>query len=219
MELVRRILVLGCLLTGLLAGCGDDIATNGASTRRMVDESWFAFRAVVAVSDPPCVYDTVPSTDSASCYELGQRFLGPSGVVEAEALGLEIPAACSQTQVGQLCVDTDPPDASSEPPRTVWSVALTLSADALVPVNAEAGQCFERALDWPTGQIAIVIDGAVVSAPVIQQSEFEADKFQISGTSRRPRLASSQLASPEQACGSSHSAGWAPRRRSGSLSQ
>jgi preprotein translocase subunit SecD len=63
----------------------------------------------------------------------------------------------------------------------VWSIALTLSSDALRVFNGSAAHCFNRALDCPSGQIAIVIDGVVVSSPEIQQPGFEADQFQISG--------------------------------------
>jgi hypothetical protein len=147
----------------------------------MADESWFAFRTVAATSGPPCVNNTVPSIDSTGCYELGERLLGPSGIVQAEASGFELPGDCDQSEVGELCISTEPPDATSQQARTVWSVALTLSPEGLGAFNAAARQCFQRALDCPSGQIAIVIDGAVVSAPVIQQPGFEADQFQISG--------------------------------------
>jgi hypothetical protein len=164
-----------------LGGCGDEGSAVEPSTTRAADESWFAFSPVLSIAVPPCDADATPSADEAACYELGEQLVGPSGIVAAEASGFEVPAECEETPVGQLCLDTDPPDGAQPSGRTEWSVALTLSADAVRVFNALAAQCFNRALDCPLGQIAVVIDGAVVSAPTIQQPAFEADQFQISG--------------------------------------
>lgn len=60
-----------------------------------------------------------------------------------------------------------------------WSVALTLSAEALDAFNASASECFERTSDCPSGQVAILLDGSVMTAPTIQQPRYEADQFQI----------------------------------------
>ncbi len=55
-------------------------------------------------------------------------------------------------------------------------------ADGIDLFNSAAGQCFSRASTCPTGQLGIVLDGRVISAPVIQTGSFQADQIQISGT-------------------------------------
>jgi preprotein translocase subunit SecD len=47
--------------------------------------------------------------------------------------------------------------------------------------NALATQCFNRAETCPTGQIAIVLDGSVISAPVVQEAVFTGGSVQITG--------------------------------------
>lgn len=51
-----------------------------------------------------------------------------------------------------------------------------------------AARCFVREPDCPTGQLALVADGVVLSAPTIQTSAFEADKIQISGFTEQAAL-------------------------------
>lgn len=64
-----------------------------------------------------------------------------------------------------------------------WSVALEIrGGDAIDAFNSMASTCFTRAATCPTGQLAIVLDSRVVSAPVIQQPSFQRDEISISGS-------------------------------------
>jgi preprotein translocase subunit SecD len=64
-----------------------------------------------------------------------------------------------------------------------WEVALEIKGgDGIAAFNAMAAECFSRAETCPTGQLAIVLDSQVKSAPNIQQPSFEADQIQISGS-------------------------------------
>ena len=47
--------------------------------------------------------------------------------------------------------------------------------------NAAAAACYAKGPTCPTGQIAFVIDGAVVMAPMINEPSYQADQIQISG--------------------------------------
>jgi len=47
--------------------------------------------------------------------------------------------------------------------------------------NAIASQCYSKAAVCPTGQLAIVLDGRVLSAPVIQEASFTADQIEVTG--------------------------------------
>lgn len=176
---VRQTLVVGCLLTGVLVGCGGaSEPTSDPSTTQAVDASWFALTLVTATSAPPCDDESAPSTDSSTCYLLGDQILDASGVVAAEAIEHEPLDDCPPGEV--IChLTMSPTSVTSQPARTAWAVRLTLSPDALRAFNAAARRCFVRANDCPLGQLAIVIDGQVVSAPQIQQQAFEADSIQI----------------------------------------
>jgi len=64
-----------------------------------------------------------------------------------------------------------------------WSVALEMKGgDGIDAFNAIAATCFPPSESCPTGQLAIVLDSEVQSAPTIQQASFQADEIQISGS-------------------------------------
>jgi preprotein translocase subunit SecD len=64
-----------------------------------------------------------------------------------------------------------------------WTVALEMhgGADGIDLFNEVAAQCNPASQVCPTGQLAIVLDSVVQSAPTIQQSSYERDQIQISG--------------------------------------
>lgn len=65
-----------------------------------------------------------------------------------------------------------------------WQVALTLNegADGIDAWNTMATECFSRAPTCPTAQIAIELDGTVVSAPEVQTPTFARDEISITGS-------------------------------------
>jgi preprotein translocase subunit SecD len=64
-----------------------------------------------------------------------------------------------------------------------WTVALEIRGGESIDLfNAMAAQCFSKTETCPTGQLAIVLDSKVVSAPTIQQASFQRDQIQISGS-------------------------------------
>ncbi|MET0729104.1 MAG: protein translocase subunit SecD [Acidimicrobiales bacterium] len=68
-------------------------------------------------------------------------------------------------------------------PSGQWSVALEIKGgEGIDQFNAMAAECFSRAATCPTGQLAIVLDSNVVSAPTIQQASFTRDQIEISGS-------------------------------------
>lgn len=91
--------------------------------------------------------------------EIGRYRLGP-----AEATGEILSGASAQLQgVGQ------------------WAVAVEVRGDSIDEFNAIAAECFNGAPTCPTRQLAIVLDGRVVSAPSINAPAFNADEISISG--------------------------------------
>jgi preprotein translocase subunit SecD len=68
-------------------------------------------------------------------------------------------------------------------PTGAWAVALEIKGgDSIDAFNAMSAQCFSKSETCPTGQLAIVLDSRVVSAPTIQQASFQRDQIQISGS-------------------------------------
>ena len=63
-----------------------------------------------------------------------------------------------------------------------WMVELVLKSAAIGTFNEVAATCFSTTPGCPTGQLALVVDGEVYSAPSIQAAEFERDQIQISGS-------------------------------------
>ncbi len=64
-----------------------------------------------------------------------------------------------------------------------WMVGLQLNdgEDGLDAWNAMATDCYNRTATCPTGQIAIELDGTVVSAPEVQTPTFSSDGVSITG--------------------------------------
>jgi len=74
-------------------------------------------------------------------------------------------------------------DAGAEITTGSWVVTVGLRKGALGEDvwNALTTKCFNRDPSCPTGQIAIVLDGKVISAPVVQEAVFTGGNVQISG--------------------------------------
>ena len=65
-----------------------------------------------------------------------------------------------------------------------WVVAPVFkdNAEGIGKFNGAAGQCYAKAATCPSGQLAIVLDGQVLSAPSINAASFKADQIEISGS-------------------------------------
>ena len=74
-------------------------------------------------------------------------------------------------------------DAAADISSGQWAVVVSLrgGADGEDVWNALTTKCFNREATCPTGQIAIVLDGEVISAPVVQEPVFTGGTVQISG--------------------------------------
>jgi preprotein translocase subunit SecD len=56
------------------------------------------------------------------------------------------------------------------------------NADGIGKFNGAAAQCYAKAATCPSGQLAIILDGQVISAPSIKVASFKADQIEISGS-------------------------------------
>lgn len=74
-------------------------------------------------------------------------------------------------------------DASAQIDRGSWVVVAQLrgGAEGEDKWNALAGKCYAGGADCPTKSIAIILDGVVISAPVVQEPSFTGGNVQISG--------------------------------------
>lgn len=94
---------------------------------------------------------------------------GPSG--EYWNLGPPLPAGMLES--ARVMLD----------PGGLWVIEaiLNVGSPGIDDLNAIAPSCVSMAPECPTGQLAIVIDGELVSAPGIQQTEYERDAIYLSG--------------------------------------
>lgn len=91
-----------------------------------------------------------------------------------------------------LCFDLGPPGLTGHGVASAsaqlsdleqWRVALDLrsGSDGLDRFNEIAAACFDRTSTCPTGQVAIVLDDVVMSAPTVQQPSFDERGVSIGG--------------------------------------
>jgi preprotein translocase subunit SecD len=74
--------------------------------------------------------------------------------------------------------------AQAEIPQGQWVVALKMRGgeNGIDKFNEIASQCYSRSQTCPSGQLAIVLDSVVQSAPNIQEPSYTRDQIQISGS-------------------------------------
>jgi len=74
-------------------------------------------------------------------------------------------------------------DATAEVQNGEWTVVVGLNKGATGADmwNALTTKCFNRDATCPTAQVAIVLDGTVISAPVVREAVFTGGSVQISG--------------------------------------
>jgi preprotein translocase subunit SecD len=124
---------------------------------------------------PPDGAATLPEVDEAgevvACHEVGPTVGGLSNASLEDA---------------QATLD----------PGGSWVVNPVFTEDGIDTFNEIAARCFDPSRVCPAGQLAIVVDGIVLSAPTVQQAEFERDLIQISGgfTESRARALAAALA-------------------------
>jgi hypothetical protein len=146
---------------------------------KSTDPAWFQVAVVSAVDDAPCSSTATPSRDGSQCYELNDALFDAAGVEVATAV--EDPApGCEPAPGEEFCVDTGM-GSTTQPGLGTWSVRFTVTANALGAFNGVAESCTLLEPPCPTGQIAIVVDGEVVSAPTVHATQYERDAFVLSG--------------------------------------
>jgi len=144
--------------------------TDAANVRSIVEEHHqLLFRPVLrTVAATPGAGTQIPvdAADPDATVTLSERrgdatqVLGPS-VVGGEAI--ESASIGDDAQTGQ------------------WVVRPIFSTAGIQAFNKVAAQCYAKESSCPTGQLAIVVDGQLVSAPEIHAPSFSGDQIQLSG--------------------------------------
>jgi preprotein translocase subunit SecD len=143
------------------------LAEGSVTTTTAVAADGAATTTTVAIAVPP----SVPQQDISMTNEPSKQ-----AILEGRD-GLVYFTGPSQAD-GQVFAN----DAAAQINSGSWVVAVGLRGGATGEDkwNALAAQCFQKAATCPTGQIAIVLDGVVISAPVVQTANFSGS-VQISG--------------------------------------
>lgn len=105
--------------------------------------------------------------------------LGPVIVMDnaasAKAGGAAVDRAGQQSYLlgpGADLADIVEPGAQQQIIDGEWSVFVGLSPEGSAAFNEFAAECFSSTEACPTGQLAIVLNGEVVSAPTVQEPSF-----------------------------------------------
>ncbi|GEP39727.1 hypothetical protein NPS01_33900 [Nocardioides psychrotolerans] len=160
-----RPLVLGFLLVATLAGCGEESPAAGpeaepsATTASAEPGASLEVRAVIATSQAPAPDSLVKQQfDALDCAA------APVPVPTAEP-GAACDAAGTKYSLGPAVVVGGIEDAEAGQPEgsDLWVVAVDLEAGA-----SEALDDLTSELAPISGRIALVVDGAVISAPTVQ---------------------------------------------------
>ena len=143
------------------------VAEGSVATTTVVAADGAATTTTVAIAVPP----SVPQQDISMTNEPSKQ-----AILEGRD-GLVYFTGPSQAD-GQVFAN----DAAAQINSGSWVVAVGLrdGANGEDKWNLLATQCFQKAATCPTGQIAIVLDGVVISAPVVQTANFSGS-VQISG--------------------------------------
>lgn len=131
-----------------------DVNRNGI-TRRVDDNA--EDPVILPEVDPDCDIDPA---DPTACW-VARYWLGPTAL-KGDALS----------------------DASATFPNNQWVVnpIFKSGADGIDAFNEVAALCNTASPSCPTTQLAIVLDGVVISAPQINEPSFQRDQIQISGS-------------------------------------
>jgi len=133
-----------------------------------------------ASTTPTTVAATASSTPSLAEIMASQDATDPNATVVLLGKNGEVFSAGPAGASGLVFSN----DASAEVNNGSWSVVVGLrnGVEGEDIWNALSTRCFNKDATCPTGQIAIVLDGEVISAPVVQQAVFTGGNVQISGS-------------------------------------
>jgi preprotein translocase subunit SecD len=144
-------------------------ATDGSTTTTVAGETT---TTTTAPEDPLDAFQVTPREDDDPDQPVVLQEVEDGEVVATYQLG---PAIAT----GEIISDAS---AELNPSTGEWAVALEVTGDGIEAWNEAASRCYSKDETCPTGQLAIVLDSVVVSAPEIQTPSFTRDQISISGS-------------------------------------
>lgn len=172
--------------TTLSDGAGEYAQADTSTTTAAVLADAPATADTTAVATDPLVTDPTTGglTDAACTTTLTAEQLNPTGTAILPECRNKVLIA--SYQVGPVALTGSALDTARAQlgQSGKWEVAPVFKggADGIGLFNGIAGQCNSKAANCPTGQLAIVLDGQVLSAPSINAASFKADQITISGS-------------------------------------
>ena len=131
-----------------------------------------ALRPVLATLAEVPTQEGQPTPELGVDDETGQGFYG----------GLASDPVVYYLAASQTRGDVFANDAQAEIVNGEWVVTVSLTdGEGTAEWNRLASECFYRQETCPTGQLAIVMDGVVQSAPALQEPNFDGGSVQITG--------------------------------------
>jgi preprotein translocase subunit SecD len=162
---------------------GDSTSTSEGAAGIPLGESAGAVQETTTTTVPPTTTTTAPPAEGEGS---GEVPLTPREDDKADATVI-LPGKAEGDgpyQLGPSLATGRIVSSASAEFQNEWVVALSMKggADGIDTFNGIASECFNRSQVCPTGQLAIVLDSVVQSAPNIEQASYERDQIQISGT-------------------------------------
>src|SRR5918993_3554378 len=168
---------------GSTTTAGDSTSTSEGAAGIPLGESAGAVQETTTTTTPPTTTTTAPPAEGEGT---GEVPLTPREDDKADATVI-LPGKAEGEgpyQLGPSLATGRIVSSASAEFQNEWVVALSMKggADGIDTFNGIAAECFNRSQACPTGQLAIVLDSVVQSAPNIEQPSYERDQIQISGT-------------------------------------
>jgi hypothetical protein len=137
-------------------GGGDGGGADGGAAAPAPAEGGDGIAPFLRTVPLPCPAELgfIDSRTGESCYQVGDD--GGLGTDIIESAGVELAGG-------------------------YWEVQLVMTGDGIVRFNTLAAGCLAKTTTCPTGRVAFVADGTVVSTTTVIKSDYERDEVMITG--------------------------------------
>ncbi len=139
------------------------------------------FRPVTDVIPPPGTPNAPPTSTPVTLSPPAADIPETEVVLAGEAAEGSPPVLYRLGAAGAVGADIDDAQAVFDQTASEWSVLLSFTGEGIGRFNQLATACFNGQPTCARGAVAIVLDGTVVSAPTVQNAEFQRDQVTITG--------------------------------------
>jgi hypothetical protein len=173
------LLLVAVLAAVVMASDDDQVRTGPVATAPPPRAAVVELRPVLRTG--PCAElgaSAVPSYwGDQDCYLLGDA-LPASDLIESALVSTSVSFSGEGVPIG---CEPDCPTTTTSTSEESHGVTLVLTDEGIQRFNELASSCFASTATCPTGQLAILVDGRVVSTPSIVVPSFEEDSIEITG--------------------------------------